>query len=156
MKRTAILFTVLVIATLGLAAPVGAGGSCHTINAWGVGQDLGPVEGTIAQIHGGGLLQGTTVGLFEATGGELPMLEIAGPVTFTTNRATLTVSLAGTFNLATGVFTVEGPVSDATGKLTGASGYLFFDGFEDLSTFAFTETITGEICVDLGGNGKRK
>jgi hypothetical protein len=160
MKRITVLVTVLAIATLGLAIPAGAGESCHNINAWGVGEDLDG-SNTVAQIRGGGLLQGTTAASFVPTGGVFPEVLIAGQVTFTTNRATLTVDVTGTVDFGTGAFTAEGPVSDATGKLEGATGYLVFEGVEDLTNFPnfplpFTETVTGEICVDLGGNGKRK
>jgi hypothetical protein len=70
--------------------------SCHKINAKGVGQDLGGGTAT-ADIIGGGLLQGTTVGNFTITGGAFPVFSIAGTVEFTTNNGTLTVTITGTF-----------------------------------------------------------
>jgi hypothetical protein len=44
--------------------------SCDKINAKGIGQDLGRA-GTRARILGGGLLHGTTHGIFAVTGGPL-------------------------------------------------------------------------------------
>ncbi len=125
-----------------------AGVSCHRINAKGVGQDLGGGN-TTANIIGGGLLQGTTAAHFDIVGFSPPVATIAGTVKFTTNQATLTVALSGTFNVATGSFSATGPVTGATGKLAGATGSLSFAGVEDLSTGSFTETIDGSICVDL-------
>jgi hypothetical protein len=116
----------------------------------GAGQDLGGGN-TIAQISEGGLLQGTTAASFSIVdfSGFPPNVGIAGTVTFTTNKATLTVGVAGTFNVFTGDFAASGPVTGATGKLAGATGSLSFAGNENLLTGSFTETITGSICVDL-------
>lgn len=65
-----------------------------------------------------------------------------------------TVTLSGTFDLTTGEFSVAGPVTDSSGKLAGAFGDLTFEGVQDVAdpTGAFTETVTGEICVDLGSS----
>jgi len=76
-------------------------------------------------------------------------LSIAGTVTFTTHQGTLTVSVTGTLNVATGEFSASGPVTDATGKLAGATGELSLEGVEDLTDGSFVEDVTGEICVDL-------
>ena len=48
-------------------------------------------------------------------------------------------------------------MSGATGKLDGAIGTLTLAGVQNLLDPAgsFTETVSGEVCVDLGGNGKR-
>lgn len=105
---------------------------------------------TEARIIGGGLLHGTTRGSFVITGGVPPVVAIAGTVTFTTQQATLTTALAGTFDVATGAFVTTGPVMSATGKLTGATGTLTLDGLDDLSTGRFTEEVSGLVCVDLG------
>ena len=119
----------------------------------GLGQDLGN-GATQAQIIGGGLLHGTTVGQFAITAGAFPVFGIAGTVVETTQQATLSVSLTGTFdvatgNFATGNFIPSGPVSASTGKLSGATGTLTLDGVEDLITGQFAEDITGVVCVDL-------
>ena len=150
--RTIVTFLV-VVAAVGVAPgqvqSAQSGVSCHRINANGVGQDLGGGQ-TVARISGGGLLNGTTVGSFaivDAT--TLPRLGVAGSVTFTTNHATLTVGVTGFFDLSTGVFETSGDVVSATGKLAGATGRLTLRGVQDLTTGAFTETVSGEICVNL-------
>ena len=122
--------------------------SCHKINAKGVGQDGGSM--TEAQIIGGGLLQGTTQGSFVITGGAPPVFSIAGTVQFTTHQATLTVTVAGTFDVAIGAFAATGPVTAASGKLAGASGSVTLEGIEDLATGKFAEDVSGLICADLG------
>ena len=129
-------------------SPAYAAVSCHKINAKGVGQDLGSGS-TQAQIIGGGILQGTTQGSFSITGGTPPVFLIGGTVTFTTNRATLTVAVIGTFNVATGEFVATGPVTLSTGKLAGATGTLLLEGVEDLTNGKFAEDVTGLICVNL-------
>jgi hypothetical protein len=131
-----------------VAAPAQAGVSCHKINAKGVGQDLGGGN-TEAHIIGGGLLHGTTRAHFDITGGAPPVFEIDGTLVVTTNQATLTVQLGGTFNVATGAFVSTGSVTGSTGKLAGATGTLTLDGVEDLASGKFAEDVTGTICVDL-------
>ena len=150
------LILFVLVGTLIMTSQAEAGVSCHTINAKGVGQGTGgtgtqddPLT-TVAQIKGGGLLQGTTEASFIITGGSPPILEFEGPITFTTNKATLTVFLTGTLDVVTGVFMANGPVVDADGKLEGATGSLIFDGVQNLVDGSFVETVTGQICVDLG------
>jgi hypothetical protein len=138
----------LVTSTQALAAE-----SCHKINAKGVGQDLGGGQ-TVADIKGGGLLNGTTKGSFAPpTPTSKPnVVALNGSVVFTTNKATLTVTVTGTFNISTGDFTASGPVTASTGKLEGATGNLTLTGKENLPPAgdgSFTETVTGNICVDL-------
>src|SRR5712691_10006092 len=125
----------------------GSGVSCHSINAKGVGQDLGAGM-TQARIIGGGLLHGTTRGSFVITGFSGTVASIAGTVEFTVNRATLTVGVEGTFDVSTGAFSASGPVTAATGKLAGATGALTLAGVEDLSNGSFVEDVTGDVCVD--------
>ncbi len=165
MRRAAVLALLLPLLMLVPTGPASAGESCHEINAKGAGQGAPPQAGdppglirTVAQIRGGGLLQGTTAAAFQVTGLTPTGIAFAGDITFTTNRATLTLDLDGTLDLGTGDFTASGDVSDATGKLDGATGTLTLAGVQDLLDPAgsFTETVTGEICVDLGGNGKKK
>ena len=141
-------FLFVVAVSLLAVSPAHAAVSCHKINAKGVGQDLGGGM-TQAQIVGGGLLNGTTQGNFVATGGSPTVPSIAGTVTFTTDQATLTVTVAGTLNLSTGEFMTSGPVTAATGKLAGATGTLVLNGIEDLTSGKFIEDISGLICVDL-------
>lgn len=147
MSRVVLVFGVLT-AVLVMVNPVQAGVSCHSIDATGVGQDLGGGS-TIAQISDGGLLQGTTAASFTADFSGFPVILIAGTVTFTTNKGTLTVAVTGSLNAFTGGFAASGPVTGATGKLAGATGSLSFAGVENLLTGSFTETVTGSICVDL-------
>jgi hypothetical protein len=141
----------LLVALIGTVMMIGesqAGVSCHKINAKGTGQDLGGGV-TNANINGGGLLNGTTVGNFAIIGFDPPVASIVGTVVFTTKRATLTVTVAGTFDTNTGEFIASGPVTGATGKLAGATGTLLLDGIQDLANGTFVEDVTGVVCVDL-------
>jgi hypothetical protein len=148
LKKFAVQSLSVAVAALAGATVAQAAVSCHKINAKGAGQDLGN-GATQAQIIGGGLLQGTTHANFAIVGGTPPVLAIAGAVTFTTHQATLTVTVTGTFNVATGNFVATGPVTAATGKLAGATGTLLLEGVEDLTTGKFVEDVSGLICVDL-------
>ena len=131
-----------------IAGPADAAVACHKINAKGTGQDLGGGM-TQAQIIGGGLLHGSTQGIFSITGGAPPVLSIAGLVIFTTTQGTLTVTVTGTFDVANGSFVASGPVTAATGKLSAATGSLLLDGIEDLTTGKFIEDVSGLVCLDL-------
>ncbi len=154
--RRTLSVVIAVALTVVAPATVFGGASCRNINATGVGQDHGGGQ-TVGQISDGGLLQGTTAASFAITGISGTVASFAGPITFTTNRATLTVDLDGTLNLTTGEFSASGDVSEGTGKLDGATGTLTLAGVQNLSDPAgsFTETVSGQICVDLGENGKR-
>ena len=164
MRRLPVI-CLLVTLTLGLAsAPAHAATSCHTIQATGVGSGAPPQPGdpanlvrTQARLSDAGLLQGTTQAAFTIVAPTPAGFAFAGDLVVSTNRATLTVALSGTLDVSTGDFTATGPVVAATGKLAGASGQLTLTGVQDLADPAgsFTETVTGEICVDLGANGTR-
>ena len=163
MRRAAVMALLLPLLMLVQAGPATAEVSCHQINAKGEGRGApaqdGDPEGlirTVAQIRGGGLLQGSTQASFQITGATSTQIAFAGDITFTTNRATLTVPLDGTLDAVTGEFVASGDVSAATGKLDGATGTITLAGVQDLLDPAgsFTETVSGEICVDLGGNRK--
>jgi hypothetical protein len=93
----------------------------------------------------GGKLKGTTTGHFDM-GGTPPVFLISGAVTFTTKDGTLTVTPSGTFDITSGHFNATGPITGGTGKWAGTTGSLTFDGIENLTTGAFTETITGMTC----------
>ena len=164
MRRVAVLALLLPFLMLVQPGPATAGVSCHPINAKGAGQGAPTQAGdppglirTVAQIRGGGLLQGTTKAVFQVTAPTPTGIAFAGDITFTTNRATLTVDLDGTLDPTTGEFAAWGDVSGATGKLDGATGSLTLAGVQNPLDPAgsFTETVSGEICVDLGGNGSR-
>lgn len=155
-RGCAVRLTLLaVMSTVIMISQVQAGTSCHRINAKGFGQATGGTglpgdpATTEAQIVGGGLLQGATDAGFTFTDFTPPVFPFDGSLMFTTNRATLTVFLTGTLDLATGVFMANGPVVDATGKLEGATGSLIFEGVQNLADGTFVETVTGQICVDL-------
>jgi hypothetical protein len=144
---TALLVSVMTFVLL-MVGTAQAGPSCHKIDTTGVGQDH--FDGTTtAQISDGGLLQGTTAAAFEAVGFTPPStVLIAGSVTFTTNRATLEVPGMGTFDVSTGQFTfASAAAATGTGKLTGATATLVFDGIENLATGNFVETIDGVVCL---------
>ena len=126
--------------------------SCHRINAKGVGQDLGGGV-TQAEVVGGGLLHGTTLGNLTITGISGQVATFSGTITFTTKHGTLTLAVTGTFDVVSGEFNASGPVSGATGKLSGATGTITLRGVQDLATGTFTEDVDGEICVDLSPDG---
>ena len=164
MRRVMMLALLLPLLTLVQAGPATAGVSCHPIDANGVGRGGAAQAGdppglirTVAQIRGGGLLQGTTEAAFQVSDVTPTGIAFAGDITFTTNRATLTIDLEGTLDLSTGEFSATGDVSGATGKLDGATGTLTLAGTQDLLDPAgsFTETVSGEVCVDLGWNGQK-
>ena len=122
--------------------------SCHKINAKGIGKDNGDLT-TNARIIGGGLLHGTTAAAFTPTGLIFPDFFFSGSITFATNNGTLTASLNGSLNVVTGEFAATTTGMSGTGQLAGVTGKLTLRGVEDLSTLAFTEDVTGQICVDL-------
>jgi hypothetical protein len=148
LRRTCLLVVCALVGSLLVAGQAQAGVSCHKINAKGVGQDLGGGM-TRAEIKGGGLLHGTTEGAFAVTGFSGSVASIAGTVKFTVNRATLTVTVTGTLDTASGAFRASGPVTASTGKLAGSTGALTLAGVENLTTGSFVEDVTGQICVDL-------
>ncbi|MDH3681997.1 MAG: hypothetical protein OEV40_18830 [Acidimicrobiia bacterium] len=132
--------------------------TCFRIDTTGVGQGAEPLPDdpperirTTAEIRSG-LLRGTTAASFTPTGVTDTGITFAGELTFTTRRGTLTVDQAGTFDLSTGAFATSGPVTSGTGGFEGAAGTVAFDGVQDLTDPAgsFTETVTGEVCADLG------
>ena len=164
MRRTAVLALLFPLLVLVHAGPATAAVSCHQVNATGSGQGAAPQAGdppglirTVAQIRGGGLLQGTTEAAFQATGPTPTGIAFSGQITFSTNRGTLSVDLDGTLDLTTGDFSASGDVGGGTGKLASATGTLTLAGTQDLLDPAgsFTETVSGEVCVDLGGNGTK-
>jgi hypothetical protein len=162
MRRTAFIVFLLPLALLLVSSPAVAAESCRAINATGVGSGAPTEPGdppglvrTRAQLADAGLLQGTTAAAFTVTGLTDTGISFAGPLTITTNRATVVVGLTGTLDLGTGQFAASGPIVAATGKLSGATGSLTLAGQQDLTDPAggFTETVSGSICVDLGAGG---
>jgi len=163
MRRIALVVFLLPLAVLVVPNPALAAESCHAINATGMGSSA-PAEPndppnlvrTRAKLTDAGLLAGTTAAAFAITGVTDTGIAFAGPLTVTTNRATVLLDLTGTLDLTTGHFLASGPIVSATGKLSGATGSLTLSGVQDLTDPAggFTETVSGSICVDLGANGK--
>jgi len=150
------VFAALLVTTVGDARADGEGedSGCRPVHAAGVGQDLGGGN-TTATITRGGVLNGTTTAHFDITGGSIPMFTIAGTIVFTTKHGTLTANVSGTFDVSTGEFAATGPISGGTGKFAGATGTLTFSGVENLTTGAFTETVTGTLCRGEGEEDQR-
>jgi hypothetical protein len=123
--------------------------SCLSVHARAIGQNLGGGR-TEAMIVHAGILNGTTSGQLHITGGTPPVLTVVGTGVLTTHHGTLTVSVVGTFNAATGLFEATGQVVHGTGMFAAASGMLTFVGVEDLATGRFTQTITGTVCLAHG------
>jgi hypothetical protein len=146
-RMRAFAFSLVIVASSLLpGGQAQAAPECHTINARADGQDLGG-GATQAHVIGGGLLHGTTDANFVITDVSGTQASIAGSVRFTTNKATLTVSVSGTFDISSGVFSASGPVTASTGKLAGATGNLSFNGIENVSNGSFVEDIAGSICL---------
>lgn len=150
MRTLRVLLTLLAASlVLGVApAPAEVGEHCHKVKAVGVGEDLGGGD-TVATITRAGFLNGTTAAHFDITGGAIPVLTFAGTVTFTAKKGTLTVAIAGTFDISTGAFEASGPVTAGTGRFADASGTLVFSGMQTGTDF--TETVTGTLCLVKGG-----
>ena len=123
--------------------------SCLSVSASAIGQNLGHGR-TEATIFHAGILNGTTSGQLQITGGHPPLLTVVGTGVLTTHHGTLIVSLVGTFNAATGVFEATGQVVHGTGMFAGATGVLTFVGVEDLASGRFTQAITGTVCLAHG------
>jgi hypothetical protein len=132
---------------------------CRSASATGVGQGAPAQAGdppnltrTVATITGNSLLRGRTEAAFLITDPTPPELGFTGDLKFITRSGTLTVTLDGTLDVTTGRFLASGPVTDSTGGLSGAVGTINFDGVQDLAdpAGAFTETLSGEVCVDGG------
>jgi hypothetical protein len=148
------LAALMTVGALGVAAPgvAHADVECHAIDATGTGRQTEPTS-TVATIRGGGLLTGTTAGEFTVTPTSETEFLLAGTVTFTVTRATLAVDVAGTLVFTDPptsalTFDVTSTGMSGTGRLAGATGELRLAG-DGAADGSFTETVTGEICVDL-------
>ncbi len=161
MRRHGAVLAVLLLSVVLVGAPAAAEDSCVTIDTTGAGQGAPPQQGdppglvrTVAEIFSGPL-QGTTAAAFTITGPTPDGFSFAGELTFTTDGddddpSTLTVSLTGTLNTTTGAFESSGPVIGGTEDFDDATGTLTLNGVQDLTdpSGSFTETVTGEICLD--------
>lgn len=138
-----------------LVVPTGAAQSagarptvCLPFTATGVGQDMGGGR-TTATISVGNHRIGSTEASFtigEVTG---TVASFAGPLTFRPDRVrgTLVAQLTGTVDLATGRFAAASTSISGTGRLSRVTGDVRIEGVQDLSSGAFTETLTGRLCV---------
>jgi len=137
---------VLAVAPATAAAESVDHGSCLTVNATAIGQNLGHGRTTSTIVHAG-ILNGTTQGQLEITGGHPPVVTVAGTGVLTANHGTLTLELAGTLNQATGAFEFTGQVVGGTGVFAHATGTLTFAGVQDLASGTFVNNITGTVCL---------
>ncbi len=151
--RSAVVTVLALLAVLLVPAPATAstdtarsGKLCVHVRATGVGQDLGGGN-TIATIYRHGVVLGTTAASFTITGFDGPVASFVGPLVFTGRGGTLTVQLAGTLDTTTGMFDSRSTSITGTGVYRWVSGTLRLVGVENLQTGAFTETITGRLCV---------
>jgi len=146
--RVLVLLSAAVVTAGGAQTATAAGehDSCLSVNALAIGQDLGHGRTTSTIVHAG-ILNGTTDAQLQITGGTPPVVTLAGTGVLTTNHGTLTVSIVGTFNQATGALEATGHVVGGTGVFANATGVLMFVGVEDLTTGSFTNTITGTVCL---------
>ena len=123
---------------------------CVAVAATGTGQDLGGGR-TTATVTVGGVAVGTTAATFTVTGADGTVVSFVGPIVFTGLGGTLTAEVTGTLDTATGDFTSTSSSLTGTGTLAGTTGDLTFSGHEDLTTGAFTETISGHLCAPPPG-----
>jgi len=152
MKSLRLLLLLSAAAVIGAGAQTAAAGvhhhhSCLSVNATAIGQDLGHGRTTSTIVHAG-ILDGTTTGQLHAIGeASHHVLTVAGTGMLTANNGTLTLSVQGTINQATGAIDVSGHVVGGTGLFAHATGQLMFVGVEDLTNGSFANTITGTVCL---------
>jgi hypothetical protein len=154
LRRLVLPLVVSLAAALALATPASASTHrhhhaghvrCLPVDATGVGQDLGGGR-TTATISVHGVEVGTTAAAFTVTGVIGTVASFTGPITFTGLGGTLTAQVTGTLDVATGAFTSTSTSLAGTGPFRHVTGDLTFTGTENLSTLAFTESITGQLC----------
>jgi hypothetical protein len=126
---------------------------CVPVSATGQGQDHGNFH-TTAKVFVGPALIATTAAAFTPTGMTGTTVSFAGPIIFTAvgNLGTFTVAASGTVDTSTGHFEAGGQITAPTGLLVGTTGDLMLVGNENLMTLAFTETVTGQLCVRATGH----
>ncbi len=154
MLRTRIIAVAGMVA-LALAVPATASASpayrhphrpCAPVAAAGVGQDLGDGQ-TTATVYVHGLMIGTTTGSFTITGVVGSIASFTGPIDFSLPGGTLTAPVTGTLDTATGEFVSSSSSVSGYGVYAAVVGSLTFRGTENLATGAFTETISGRLCL---------
>ena len=112
MRRLVLLISLTALSSLVLSVPARAAtvhdDSCLSVHARAIGQNLGGGRTEATIVHAG-ILNGTTSGQLAMTGGESPpVFTVMGTGVLTTHHGTLTVSVVGTFNAATGLFQANG------------------------------------------------
>jgi hypothetical protein len=139
--RAAVLLPLAVL--LVAASPAAASGPriCVPVKAQGAGHDNGDLT-TDARITTHGILLGTTHAEFQPTD-----TGFTGPIVFTTRIGTLTAVVDGSFLATPGAFAAQSNSVTGTGAFRGVTGDIHIEGLEDLSSFDFTETITGRLCA---------
>jgi len=121
---------------------------CHEINAGGEGQitSFSPTgQVTTSGTIDNGLLRGTTqfsAQIIDAQG------DYRGTTTIVTKQGMVSLTDIGKLN-AGGTFTDYATITGGTGRFTGATGSLVFQGHELADGVHFLDdSITGEICYD--------
>ncbi len=157
--RVAGIILVATLSAVGVvvgAAPAEAGSArvCAPVHLTGTGQDQGmDAQGnlhTVATLSVLGVPVGTTAATFTPSGPPVGTeLAFTGPIVFTPRfgPGTLTAAVQGSVDLAAGTFVATSTSVTGTGPLRGASGRLTFAGTENLTTGAFTETVSGTLCA---------
>jgi hypothetical protein len=121
---------------------------CTPVRAHGAGQDLGN-GATEATITSHGVVLGTTHAMFTPTGTSGTSETFDGPIVLTptvSSLGTLTAQVTGAFD-STGAFTATSTSVTGTGLLRHVTGHVSIAGNENLTTGAFTEVLTGTLCL---------
>jgi hypothetical protein len=119
---------------------------CVAVHATGTGQDLGNGM-TEATISTHGIVLGHTRATFTPTAVTPTSESFTGPIVFSSRVGTLTAQVQGAFDITAGTFTATSTSIAGTGLLRPVGGTVTLNGTENLSTGAFTETISGRLCV---------
>jgi hypothetical protein len=141
--------SLLMFAGAAQAKPQVARQLCVPVYASGVGQDLGNGM-TEATISSHGVVLGSTHATFTPITTSPTSETFSGPIVFSSAAGTLTAQVTGSFDISgstAGTFNASSTSITGTRLLRGVSGHVTLNGNENLSTGAFTETITGRLCV---------
>ena len=94
-----------------------------------------------------GVAIGTTEASFTVTGIEASVASFTGDITFRNTYGTLVAPVSGTLDTASGHFVSSSTTVSGTRAYRQVTGSLTFTGTENLATGAFTEVVTGTLCV---------
>src|SRR5262245_1652567 len=126
--RMLVLLSAAVVTSGGAPATAAAHhDSCLSVDARAIGQNLGGGRATSTIFHAG-ILNGTTTGQLQITGGTPPVVTLVGTGVLTTDHGTVTLSISGTFDQATGALEATGHIVAGTGVFDHATGALMFAG----------------------------